>query len=70
VDVLDESAIEQHLRSVVEQAGRVDISFNAVGLPDEDHLGDFLMDTSAERFMRPIAYFATSVLPDARLAHR
>ena len=31
VDALDEQAVDDHLRSVVEEAGRVDISFNAVG---------------------------------------
>src|SRR4029450_7759164 len=34
VDALDEQAIDAHLQSVVDKAGRVDISFNAVGIPD------------------------------------
>ena len=34
VDALDEQAMDQHLQSVTDQAGRVDISFNAVGIPD------------------------------------
>ena len=34
VDVLDEQAVDGHLQSVIDQAGRVDISFNAVGSPD------------------------------------
>ena len=29
VDALDENAVEEHLDTVVERAGRVDISFNA-----------------------------------------
>src|SRR5437899_12744571 len=33
VDALDEEAINKHLDSMVEQAGSVDISFNAVGIP-------------------------------------
>ncbi|MGZ2403131.1 SDR family oxidoreductase [Rhizobium leguminosarum] len=32
IDALDESAIEKHFASVVEAAGKVDISFNAVGI--------------------------------------
>ena len=32
IDALDEQAIDQHLRSVTDTAGRVDISFNAVGI--------------------------------------
>ena len=39
VDVLDEQAVDRHLQSVVDQAGRVDISFNAVGIPDSQILG-------------------------------
>src|SRR5687767_9732333 len=39
VDALDERAVEEHLRSVVETAGRVDVSFNAVGIADRTILG-------------------------------
>lgn len=39
VDALDEQAIDQHLRSVTAAAGRVDISFNAVGVPNVGILG-------------------------------
>src|SRR5215207_666741 len=31
VDALDENAVEKHLNTVVERAGDVDISFNAIG---------------------------------------
>jgi NAD(P)-dependent dehydrogenase (short-subunit alcohol dehydrogenase family) len=31
VDALDEQAVDEHLQSVIETAGRLDISFNAVG---------------------------------------
>src|SRR5215813_11161780 len=33
VDALDEQAVEKHLQSVIDKASRVDISFNAVGIP-------------------------------------
>src|SRR5882757_1176063 len=33
VDALDEQAVDKHLKSVTESAGRVDISFDAVGIP-------------------------------------
>ncbi|MEO8624422.1 MAG: SDR family NAD(P)-dependent oxidoreductase [bacterium] len=33
VDALDEQAVDPHLQSVVDKAGRVDISFNAIGIP-------------------------------------
>ena len=34
VDALDEQAVDEHLQSVIDTAGRVDISFNAVGIPN------------------------------------
>src|SRR5271154_6540417 len=33
VDALDEQAVDKHLQSVIDKAGRVDISFNAIDLP-------------------------------------
>ena len=39
VDALDERAMDEHLQSVIDKAGRVDISFNAVGIPDTGDRG-------------------------------
>src|ERR1043166_8837512 len=39
VDALAEQAIERHLQSVIDKAGRVDISFNAVGFANAKILG-------------------------------
>src|SRR6266542_4845069 len=39
VDALDEQAVDKHLQSVTDKAGRVDISFNAIGLPNRKFLG-------------------------------
>ena len=39
VDALDEQAVDKHLQSVIDKAGRVDISFNAVGIPDDEDSG-------------------------------
>jgi len=70
VDALDEQSVDGHLQSVTDQAGRVDISFNAVGFPDAQMLGVPLLDLDAERFARPIAAYATSYFLTARLAAR
>jgi NADP-dependent 3-hydroxy acid dehydrogenase YdfG len=43
VDALDEEAVDRHLRSVIDKADRVDISFNAVGFLEvaaRDDLGN------------------------------
>jgi NAD(P)-dependent dehydrogenase (short-subunit alcohol dehydrogenase family) len=70
VDALDEHAVDEHLQAVVDTAGRVDISFNAVGIPDRDIVGVPLVDLEVERFTRPIAAYATSYFLTARLAAR
>lgn len=70
VDALDEKAIDAHLQAVVEKAGRVDISFNAIGLTEPGILGVPLIELDAERFTRPVAAYATSYFLTARLAAR
>jgi len=70
VDALDERAIDEHLQSVTDQAGRVDISVNAVGIPDTGIVGVPLVDLDLERFSLPIIAYATSYFLTARLAAR
>jgi NAD(P)-dependent dehydrogenase (short-subunit alcohol dehydrogenase family) len=70
VDALDERAVDEHLESVIDKAGRVDISFNAVGIPDAEILGVPLVDLDVECFSRPISNYATSYFLTARLAAR
>jgi len=70
VDALDETAIESHLQSVVEDAGRVDVSFNAVAIPDAQVVGDYLVDLELDRYLRAIDCYATTYFLTARLAAR
>ena len=70
VDALDEQAIEAHLQAVVESAGRVDISFNAVGLTEPGLLGVSPIELDVERFLRPVTAYARSYFLTARLAAR
>ena len=70
VDALDERAIDQHLQSVTSKAGRVDVSFNAVGIPDAKIVGVPLVDLEAEQFSLPIMSYAASYFLTARLAAR
>jgi NAD(P)-dependent dehydrogenase (short-subunit alcohol dehydrogenase family) len=70
VDALDEQAIDQHLQSVVDTAGRVDISVNAVGVPDAEILGVPLVELDVERFALPITAYTKSYFLTARLAAR
>ena len=70
VDALDERAVDTHLQSVIDKAGRIDISFNAVGIPDTTILGVPLVDLDVEQFSLPITTYATSYFLIARLAAR
>ncbi|TIU30160.1 MAG: SDR family oxidoreductase [Mesorhizobium sp.] len=70
VDALDEHAIDKHLQSVIDKAGRVDISFNAVGIPDAKVLGVPLVELDVEQFSLPIAAYTKSYFLTARLAAR
>jgi NAD(P)-dependent dehydrogenase (short-subunit alcohol dehydrogenase family) len=70
VDALDETAIESHLQHVTDRAGRVDISFNAVGIPNAKILGVPLIELDAEHFTLPVTSYARSYFLTARLAAR
>jgi NAD(P)-dependent dehydrogenase (short-subunit alcohol dehydrogenase family) len=70
VDALDERAVDKHLQSVIDKAGRVDISFNAVGIPDTKIVGVPLAELDAGQFSLPITTYTTSYFLTARLAAR
>jgi NAD(P)-dependent dehydrogenase (short-subunit alcohol dehydrogenase family) len=70
VDALDERAIDAHLQSVIDAAGRIDISFNAIGLPNAQILGVPLTDLDLTHFEEPIASYTRSYFLTARLAAR
>jgi NAD(P)-dependent dehydrogenase (short-subunit alcohol dehydrogenase family) len=70
VDALNEQAVDGHLQSVIDKAGRVDISFNAVGIPNTTLQGVPLADLDVEQFTLPIATYTRSYFVTARLAAR
>ncbi len=69
VDALDEQAVDKHLQSVIDKAGRVDISFNAIGIPNPK-IRVPLVELDVEQFSLPITTHATSYFLTARLAAR
>ena len=52
VDALDEKAINDHIARIVQKAGKVDISFNAIDLDDKQ--GTALIAMAVNDFTRPI----------------
>jgi NAD(P)-dependent dehydrogenase (short-subunit alcohol dehydrogenase family) len=70
VDALDEQAIEKHLGAVVKKAGSIDISFNAIGIPQQGIQGISLAELSLESFALPITTYAKAHFLTARAAAR
>ena len=70
VDALSEQAIAEHLQSVIDEAGRIDISFNAIGLPDAEVVGTPLVELALDQFTLPILAYTRSYFLTARLAAR
>ena len=70
VDALDEAAVDAHLESVVEKNERIDISFNATGIPNTTLHGVPLVELGVEQFSSVIATSTRSNFLTARLAAR
>ena len=70
IDALDEQAVDRHLQYVTDRAGRVDISFNAAGIPNTKIVGVPLAELDVEQFSLPITAYTTSYFLTARLAAR
>jgi 3-oxoacyl-[acyl-carrier protein] reductase len=67
-DALDEAAIQEHLDRVVQETGRIDVSFNAVGFNEVQ--GVPLVDLSLDDFAFPIASWSRTVFLTSRAAAR
>ena len=68
VDALDEQVVEKHIGEVVEQAGSIDVSFNAISIRDVQLTP--LVEMSREDFVSPIVTGTTTHLLTARAAAR
>jgi NAD(P)-dependent dehydrogenase (short-subunit alcohol dehydrogenase family) len=71
VDALDEKAVNVYVDHVMEQAGRIDIVFNAVGhQPIEFDHGKSTMELSYEKFLVPMNTYVASNFITSRAAAR
>lgn len=70
VDALDEASVEEHLDRVVRKTGRIDISFNAIGLPQKGIQGTALTDLSVKSFMYPLTHYLQAHFITAKAAAR
>ena len=71
VDALDDAAVKTYIESVVKQAGRIDIAFNAVGpLITEYGNGKHAVDLAIDEFMVPLTSVVKTQFITARAAAR
>ena len=71
VDALDETAVNAYVDSIVNQAGRIDILFNAVGpLAAEYGNGKHAVDLPVDEFMLPLTTIVKSHFITSRAAAR
>lgn len=71
LDALDEQAVEIHMNEVISKAGKIDISFNAIGIPQKDARDIPLTELSLERFSLPITTYTQShFITTKAAAHR
>ena len=68
VDALDEAAVDAHAAAVVEQSGRIDITFNLIDVRDVQ--GTPLVDMSWSDFEQPVTTALRSTFLTARAAAR
>ncbi|RRR96793.1 SDR family NAD(P)-dependent oxidoreductase [Glycomyces terrestris] len=70
VDALDERAVAEHLDAVAGRAGTIDVSFNAVGVPQHHMQGTPLTELRIEHFSTPIETYTRSHFLTGRAAAR
>ncbi len=70
VDAMNEDSVERHMDDLIKKSGKVDISFNAIGLPQTGHQGIALIELSLRNFLHPIATYSQSHFITAKAAAR
>lgn len=68
VDALDQQAVQQHARTVAEQAGGIDVMLNAVGFPHVQ--GISFAELSYDDFQLPVQAYTRSIFLTAQAAAR
>jgi NAD(P)-dependent dehydrogenase (short-subunit alcohol dehydrogenase family) len=70
VDAMNEASVERHMEDLIKKSGKIDISFNAIGLPQTGYQGTALIDLSLKNFLHPIASYSQSHFITAKAAAR
>jgi NAD(P)-dependent dehydrogenase (short-subunit alcohol dehydrogenase family) len=70
LNALDEQAIEKHMNEVIAKAGKVDISFNAIGISSKNSQHIPLIELSVDSFSLPITTYTRSHFITTKAAAR
>jgi NAD(P)-dependent dehydrogenase (short-subunit alcohol dehydrogenase family) len=70
LDALDEAAVNAHMEMLMKQAGKIDISFNAIGIPQKGIQGIPLTELATDAFFLPISIYTRSHFITAKAAAR
>ena len=70
VDATSEHDVNKHFRRMLEKAGSINISFNAISTPQTGVQGIPLLELSPEAFTHPINFYAFSHFLTAQVAGR
>jgi len=70
VDALDEPSVDKHAAAVAARDGRIDTSFNAIGIPQAGIQGIPLTELPLEAFSLPVATYTRAHFVTARAAAR
>ena len=70
IDALNEQEVERHLDETIKKAGKIDIAFNAIGIPQKGIQGLPLIDLPVESFSLPISTYTRSHFITAKATAR
>ena len=70
VDASDKAAVEDHIAAVADKAGKIDISFNAIGIPQTGVQGIPLVELSPDGFTDPVTIYTKANFVTAAAAAR
>jgi len=70
IDVLNENDVEEYVQAIFEKSGKIDVSFNAMGIPQEGIQGTLLTELSLDNYTKPIHAYTVSHFLTARAAAR
>jgi NAD(P)-dependent dehydrogenase (short-subunit alcohol dehydrogenase family) len=70
LDALDQEAVNAHMEMLLKHAGKIDISFNAIGIPQKGIQGISLTELATDAFFLPISIYTQSHFITAKAAAR